>query len=461
MDIVNFYGNMDKNKVLESFLDLNIYFESKGLDTIPSWIISLTDFVLSHNIFSFKDQLYQQQIGLAMGTNCAPVLANLYAAAIFDIKIPQHLQQYYNFFYRYIDDSFALWDGPQDAFDEFKASLNNQDHPLISITTVSHPDQLEFLDLVIYLEPISNTSKRLTFKCHQKQLNLYAYISDISDHPKALKNGFMVAELIRYVRNSSTHEEYLRMLLRFRKRIMSRGYSAAFFRKAVLKVYYSNRLQYLTPEPPVKERILPFVIRHNSDISTILQLGKYIHRHDFTLQVAYNELLPPRVIISRKSNTSLSRILTQLKSIKYTRSFPVGPPGECSFPLIRELPEIRLSPTRPAELNRPTTRFNDKAELRILDRNRRLQEYIEELDLPHLTPISESAPLRSDHHNTGNPGMSSDIIDIPERGSKRSASTDRDLMVGNNSLNDPDHDPTLTINANSAKRTRTAPAIPD
>lgn len=444
MDIVNFYGNMDKEKVKTALISLNEYFEANGFETIPTWVLHLLDFVLSNNIFSFKDALYQQQIGLAMGINCAPVIANLYAAAIFDIRIPQHLRQYYNFFYRYIDDSFALWDGPKDAFEEFKNSFNNPDHPLISITTVSHPEQLEFLDLIICLEPTSSQSKRLIFKCHQKQLNLYAYISDISDHPTALKLGFMVAELIRYVRNSSTQEDYLRMLLRFRKRIMDRGYSAAFFRKAVLKVHYSSRQQYLSPKSKVKERILPYVIRHNSDISTILQLGSYIHRNDYTLSVAYEPLIPPRIIISRTSNTSLSRILTHLHSIKYSRSVPLGPPGDINFPYHNDYPVKQLSPTRPAELNRLKAKFDKQKAIRTQDRIQRLQEYINEIDLPHCSQQFGPSQTRSHHHITGNQGSSSNIIDAPMRGSNRSPTHDV--------IEDTDSDSHDT--ANPAKRIR-------
>lgn len=44
-------------------------------------IISLLRFVLRNNYFSYQGTTYKQISGLAIGTSCAPIIANLYCAS--------------------------------------------------------------------------------------------------------------------------------------------------------------------------------------------------------------------------------------------------------------------------------------------------------------------------------------------------------------------------------------------
>ena len=60
-------------KVLETRLD----------KTVPSdFIIKLLDLVLKYNIFEFDGQYYQQVIGFAMGSRCAPNVADIFMSFI-------------------------------------------------------------------------------------------------------------------------------------------------------------------------------------------------------------------------------------------------------------------------------------------------------------------------------------------------------------------------------------------
>ena len=71
---------------------------------------------LINNIFvEFGGRILQYKIGIPMGTNCAPLLADLFLYS-YEAKFVQsllqagkkHLAQHINFTYRYIDDVLSL-----------------------------------------------------------------------------------------------------------------------------------------------------------------------------------------------------------------------------------------------------------------------------------------------------------------------------------------------------------------
>ena len=71
---------------------------------------------LIDNIFvEFGGRIFQQTIGIPMGTNCAPLLADLFLYS-YEAEFVQsllqagkkHLAQQFNFTYRYLDDVLSL-----------------------------------------------------------------------------------------------------------------------------------------------------------------------------------------------------------------------------------------------------------------------------------------------------------------------------------------------------------------
>ena len=72
---------------------------------------------LIDNIFvEFGGRIFQQTIGIPMGTDCAPLFADfflyLYEAEFVQSLLQagkKHLAQQFNFTYRYIDDVLSLW----------------------------------------------------------------------------------------------------------------------------------------------------------------------------------------------------------------------------------------------------------------------------------------------------------------------------------------------------------------
>jgi hypothetical protein len=74
-------------------------------------VISMLEFLIDNIVVSFGGTLFQQVVGIPMGTNCAPLLADLFLYSyesefhqklVKDKKI--HEARAFNFTYRYIDD---------------------------------------------------------------------------------------------------------------------------------------------------------------------------------------------------------------------------------------------------------------------------------------------------------------------------------------------------------------------
>ena len=78
-------------------------------------IIKMLEYLIDNIFMEFGERIFQQKIGIPMGTNCAPLLADLFLYS-YEADFVQsllkagkkHLAQQFNFTYRYIDDVLSL-----------------------------------------------------------------------------------------------------------------------------------------------------------------------------------------------------------------------------------------------------------------------------------------------------------------------------------------------------------------
>jgi len=71
--------------------------------------INMLEFVIDHIFAMFSGRVFQQTVGISMGTNCAPLLANLflysYEADLIQGLLKKNvkkLARFFNFTFRYI-----------------------------------------------------------------------------------------------------------------------------------------------------------------------------------------------------------------------------------------------------------------------------------------------------------------------------------------------------------------------
>ena len=109
VDFASLYTNIPVKHAIE--LMKEIVFEYKDVISNAEIIIDLLELVLEHSLMEFNGEYFQQIFGIIMGTNVAPILANLYLAKLEKILKEKTKHDpnliWPKVFKRYIDDGLA------------------------------------------------------------------------------------------------------------------------------------------------------------------------------------------------------------------------------------------------------------------------------------------------------------------------------------------------------------------
>jgi hypothetical protein len=117
-DVTAMYTNIPPKeafKICLSFLK-KVDLEDASLESI----CSLLRFVLKNNYLQYQDTTYKQISGLAIGTSCAPTIANLYCAAK-EVDLVKNLQC--NYYSRYIDNIFLTFQGTKIELQDYLQNI--------------------------------------------------------------------------------------------------------------------------------------------------------------------------------------------------------------------------------------------------------------------------------------------------------------------------------------------------
>jgi hypothetical protein len=198
--------------------------------------------VLKNGCFSFKDRYFLQTKGVAMGTNLGSAFANAYVF----LKEKPFLDKWKNhiFFYRrYIDDIFMLVSRCHS--NQIVNDLKNIDPDNLQFTVEQDPNELDFMDIVVYKGQRFHSNGILDIKPFHKPTNTFQYIHYSSAHTIHMKKAFIKGELIRLVRNSSCQLEFHLARNFFFSNLLKRGYALEFISQVAQDVKYSDRPTYL------------------------------------------------------------------------------------------------------------------------------------------------------------------------------------------------------------------------
>jgi hypothetical protein len=222
IDFINLYGEIPihGNRGL---------YEMLKKAKIPDHFQTLIHFIIENNYFQFATLIYKQLKGIAMGTNVAPDLANLYLYKLLDeFIVPRIPGRHLLYFKRYIDDIFGLWRGTINEFRDILIPLIQQLVAPLEITYNIKQDSIDFLDVTFFKTPNEEDNFSIHTKVYQKPNNAYQYVPFLSQHPNATKIGFIKGELIRYKRICSQRSDYEEIRSLFWRRLRARGYPIDF-----------------------------------------------------------------------------------------------------------------------------------------------------------------------------------------------------------------------------------------
>lgn len=212
-DVTAMYTNIPAKEAYYSISPLleEIDLEGCSQDSIEE----LIQFVLQNNFFSYKDKIFKQLTGLAMGTACAPAIANLYCATKEQSIFKDKKCIYYG---RYIDDIFLIYRGNKE---ETMLFLDTIKLGPLKITWELSRNNIHFLDVYIY-----SINGKMVTSIYRKFLNKYMYIPYSSAHPLSVKKAFIKAERTRIRLLCSEEEDFLKSQRFFFLNLLRRGYPA-------------------------------------------------------------------------------------------------------------------------------------------------------------------------------------------------------------------------------------------
>lgn len=190
--------------------------------TLADLVLRMLLLVNTSSWFEYHNQIYWQNKGLAMGTPCAPTVANLYMA-IFEAERLARNDKRLLCYYRYIDDIFAIarcYKTPGGTILPTPATYIAY-APGLQVNWKINEFTLPFLDTRVSLHPKSD---RIVTSLYEKNLNHFQYIPWNSAHPKNVKRGFVKAELLRFRMICSDQEAFDAAKQQLFHHLRARGY---------------------------------------------------------------------------------------------------------------------------------------------------------------------------------------------------------------------------------------------
>ena len=220
-DVVAFYPSIPLKKCLDITADM--YAKHVGEAGTTEALKEMRLFLLclmcgNENLITrYKDLLFKQTRGLAMGVADSPDLSNLYGLHFEDsCKILDHpLVPFYG---RFIDDIFAIVYASTEAEALNIISIVKFDDCVIEWGASDH--YLPFLDMTIYRD----ADNRLQHMPYRKARSHQERIPWISHHPLDVKRGTYIGEMSRLATLCSLHSHYIDAIKSLSALYIVRGY---------------------------------------------------------------------------------------------------------------------------------------------------------------------------------------------------------------------------------------------
>lgn len=277
-----------------------------------TFIYDLLWFVLNNMYVTYRDQVWKQIFGTAMGTPCAVVFACLYAAYVEETTL--HRLPTRPLLWRFIDDLLGISEtlptltGFTDAFND----------PTIEPTLrldATYGDAVNFLDLTITK---SAEDGSFIFKSYKKPTKTNQYLLFSSSHPIQVFTGLVKGEISRFRVNNTRDTDYEACRTQLWKDLLERQYPA-YFLKSIFSAHKPSRQSLLYPAPlePTTIAVPPPPPPIAADFSVTCVAGTYV----VTFAADTHDDTPTH----ESSSSSSSRTPTVQNSTTLTSSASVPP----------------------------------------------------------------------------------------------------------------------------------------
>ena len=216
-------------------------------------VIKMLEYLIDNIFVEFGGRIFQQTIGIPMGTNCAPLLADLFLYS-YEAEFVQcllkadkkHLAQQFNFTYRYIDDVLFL---KNTKFAEYLEFIYPRELEIKETTETTASSSN--LDCYLYID-----NGKLTTRLYDKRDDFkfnFPFLS--SNIPSAPTYGVYVSQLICYARACSNYQDFMERGKVLTTKLLSQGYQKTKL-VATLKKFYGRHHDLVNPYNVAVSRIV-------------------------------------------------------------------------------------------------------------------------------------------------------------------------------------------------------------
>ena len=239
------------------------FFTDDGYKNYTNWtcadVCEALCFLLDNIYVRYGNTIYRQVIGIPMGTNCAPLVADLFLYC-YESEFMRRLNKdtqaniidAFNDTSRYLDDILNI---DNTHFDDFVKTIYPRE---LTLNKANISDQAaSFLDL-----DISIKDNVLSTKIYDKRDDFnfdivnYPYLD--GDVPRSTSYGVYISQLIRFARACTSIEDFNTRNRTITEKLLKQGYRYVKLRKSFSKFYYRN---------------LPLISKYKCNLKTLLRQG--------------------------------------------------------------------------------------------------------------------------------------------------------------------------------------------
>ena len=214
-----------------------------------SEILELFELCIKQNYFSFGNKFYIQNEGLPMGSPISPLLADIFMENIENQIFKSNESNSIIWWYRYVDDVIAGFNGSSRQLDKFLGFINNIHKNIKFTLEIENENKINFLDLTI-----KRTENNLEFSIYRKPTHTDSTIPNYSCHPYSQKLSAYHHAMIHRIFTIPLSETNLNKEIEVIKQIaLSNGFDRNLINKLIEKKHYRFVINSIFPKEIKKE----------------------------------------------------------------------------------------------------------------------------------------------------------------------------------------------------------------
>jgi hypothetical protein len=192
-DVVNMFNNIPRNLLLETLKNRleNDTTLADRTTMAPTTICELIDFTLKTTHFQYKEDIFVQKSGLAMGSKISPILADICMEKILE-KALEKQQNKPTLLIKYVDDCLCIFENDQMTAENLLQTLNSIDQKIQFTLEEEKDEKLPYLDILIERE-----QQKFNTKVYRKPTDKGILLNYNSNHSHATKSTVVRSGLMR------------------------------------------------------------------------------------------------------------------------------------------------------------------------------------------------------------------------------------------------------------------------